>query len=227
MKTTPAAYLRSHISIEIHEVLRYLPYPKGERETPSWLKETIEHQISAVGHLIDPWGIYSIFDNVSLKDHEILGDATKIVFGICSIGKRIEEEAEGCFRKKEYLEGLILDAIGTVCTENLAELIRLEVKKEASELGLQISRRFSPGSGNWQLKGQGIIFRHFGSKPLPVKTNESFMMTPRKSLSFAYKMGTPELDEGEPDNCRNCNFYARCAFKKGDSENACKETSAR
>jgi hypothetical protein len=220
MKTL-TAYLQSNIRIEIHEVLRYLPYPKEEQETPSWLKEIIEYQIAAVRPLIDPWGIYSIFDNVSLKGHEIFRDAHKIAFGMCSIGHGIEEAAESCFRKKEYLEGLVLDAIGTVCTENLAGLIRREIKEKASNLGLRISTRFSPGCGNWQLDGQRLIFQHFSGEPLPIKTNQSFMMTPRKSLSFAYKLGMQEFEDGEPGNCRNCNLHTHCAFGKDYSDNAC------
>lgn len=220
MKTL-TAYFQSNIRIETHEVLRYLPYPKEEKETPSWLKEIVEYQISAGRPLIDAWGIYSIFDNVSLKEHEILGDAQKIAFGICSIGYGIEQATESCFRKKEYLEGLVFDAIGTVCTENLAELIRREIKEQASNPGLRISTRFSPGYGNWQLDGQRLIFQHFSGEPLRVKMNQSFMMTPRKSISFAYKLGMQEFEDGEPGNCRHCNLYTHCAFEKDYSDNAC------
>jgi hypothetical protein len=49
---TPAAYLQDKIKIESHEVLRYLPYPKGKRETPPWLEEIIEFQIAAARPLL-------------------------------------------------------------------------------------------------------------------------------------------------------------------------------
>ena len=179
----------------------------------------IEYQIAAAGPLIDPWGIYSIFDNVSLKEHHILGDAQQIAFGICSIGNRAEETAESCFRKKEYLEGLVLDAIGTVVVENLAELIRQEIKGKASELGLRMSARFCPGYENWPLDGQRLIFQHFSDEPLRVITNGSLMMIPRKSLSFAYKLGTREFDDNQTGSCRHCTLRAHCAYKKDDLDN--------
>jgi hypothetical protein len=214
-----ASYLQSDIGIEVHEVLRYLPYPRKEKETPSWITEIIEYHISAVRRPLDPWGIYSIFDNVSFKEHEVLGDAPKIAFGICSIGDKVEEMAESCFRKKEYLEGLVLDAIGTVAAENLAELIRQEIKGKASNLGLRISKRFSPGYKNWPLDGQRLIFQHFSDEPLRVTTNGSLMMTPRKSLSFAYKLGIREFEENGMGNCQHCNLRTRCAYRKDDLDN--------
>ncbi len=214
-------YFKCKVRIELPEVLRYLQYKKKETETPPWLGEIIQSQIDAAGPLIDPWGIYSVFPNVSFREHEVLRDAQEIAFGICSIGQDLEEAAAGCFRKKEYLEGLVLDAIGTAAAENLAELIRLEIKGKASNAGLHISGRFSPGYNDWNLDGQRLIFGHFSGEPLRVTINESFMMTPRKSLSFAYKLGVQTCEDSDAGNCRYCTFAPRCAFRKDDPDNTC------
>jgi len=214
-------YPHSDVGIEIHEVLRYLAYRKDEKAPPLWIKEVIEDQITTFRPLIKPWGIYSIFDNTSFKEHEILGDAGQLAFGICSIGQELEEAAESLFRKREYLEWLVLDAIGTVATEKLAELIRDEIKEKVSGTDVSISRRLSPGYGNWQLDGQHLIFQHFSSEPLKVRKNESCMMTPRKSLSFAFKLGRWKIEGTEQENCQHCNLFARCAFKKDHLGNAC------
>jgi hypothetical protein len=209
-----ADYPAAAITIEIGEVLRYLAYRKSSGETPLWLKETIEQQIAFARPLIKPWAIYSVFDNTLFSGHEVLGDAHKLAFGICSIGPELEEEAESCFREKEYLEGLLLDTIGTVAAENLAELVGGEIKERTSGLGLCISGRLSPGDGKWQLDGQDLIFERFADKHLKVKKNESFMMTPRKSLSFAYKLGVGYSKEATQGHCQNCGFNSRCSFKK-------------
>lgn len=214
------SYPASAITIETDQVLRYLAYRKEEK-IPLWINETIEQQKAFARPLIKPWGIYSLFDNISFKEHEVLGGAQKLAFGICSIGQELEEAAGRCFRKKEYLEGMLLDAIGTVAAENLAELVRQEIKGKASNFGLRISKRFSPGYNNWLLDGQRLIFRHFSDEPLRVTTNGSFMMTPRKSLSFAYKLGIQEFADNETGNCRHCTLHTRCAYRKDDRDNTC------
>ncbi len=130
----------------------------------------------------------------------------------------MEKKVEECFIKGEYLEGLVLDAVGTVAVESLAELINAEINEKASEMGFRISRRLSPGQRNWQLDGQYLIFKHFNDETLGIKINESFMMVPRKSISFAHKLSKKRMEEINLEDCQYCDLYKHCAYSKDYKE---------
>ncbi|MCL4476595.1 MAG: hypothetical protein M1508_10270 [Nitrospirae bacterium] len=206
-------YLRGNISIELPEVLRYLGYRKSKEDISPAIKEIIENQIILAYSLIKPRAIYSFIDNVFLKDYYIFKGAIKIALGICSIGSELEDLADSHFRKGAYLEWLVLDACGTVATENLVELVGDEIRSKASHEGLGISERLSPGCANWQLDGQNIIFDYFSGETVGVTINEAYMMNPRKSISFAYKLQRDGIEEARSDNCRHCELY-RCSYRR-------------
>lgn len=207
------SYQREKISIELPEVLRYSGYWKSKEDISPEIREIIGSQIALAYSLLKPRAIYSFIDNLPLKDYYIFKGATKIALGICTIGSELEDLADSHFRKGAYLEWLVLDACGTVAIENLVELVGDEIRKNVSEEGLKSSERLSPGCANWQLDGQNIIFGHFSSETVGVTINESYMMNPRKSVSFAYKLQRDGIEEARSDSCRYCELY-RCSYRR-------------
>lgn len=207
------SYQREKISIELPEVLRYSGYWKSKEDISPAIKEIIQNQIILAYSLIKPRAIYSFIDNLSLKDYYIFKDEQKIAIGICTIGRELLDMVDEHFSKRAYLEWLVLDAVGTVAIENLVELVGDEIERKASQEGLRISERLSPGCANWQLDGQNIIFSHFSNETVGVTINESYMMNPRKSVSFAYKLHRDGIEEVRSDNCRHCELD-RCNYRK-------------
>jgi len=207
------SYKREKISIEQPEVLRYLGYGKSKEDISPAIKEVVENQIALAYSLIKPRAVYSFIDNLPLKDYYIFKGAIKIALGICTIGSELEDLADSHFRKGAYLEWLVLDACGTVATEKLVELVGDEIRKSVSEEGLKSSERLSPGCAHWQLDGQHLVFSHFSHETAGVTINESYMMRPRKSVSFAYKLYGDGIEEVRSDKCLHCELY-RCNYRK-------------
>lgn len=206
-------YRQGEIRVDPGEVLRYLAYEKRGKEAPLDVRELVDREISLSVPLMEPWGIYSVSDNNKwLPDHPLFKDAEKAIFGICTIGPGIEKTAEERFRKGEYLEWLVLDAIGTAAVGNLAKVMHGDIAKKASELGLHLSCRFSPGYRNWPLDGQALVFQHFRGETLHVSINRALMMSPRKSLSFAFKLTTDGENRGPAEDCRHCDLFQRCDY---------------
>jgi len=206
-------YQKDDISIELPEVLRYLGYRKSEEDISPAIREIIGLQIALAYSLLKPRAIYSFIDNVFLKDYSIFKDAQKAAVGICTIGQELQDMADRHFKKKAYVEWLVLDAVGTVAIESLVELVGDEIKRKASQEGLMISKRLSPRCADWQLDGQNLIFSHFSNETVGVTINESYMMSPRKSVSFAYKLHRAGIEEVRSDNCRHCELY-RCNYRR-------------
>ena len=223
-------YLREYpgddIRIELTEVLRYLGYRKSKEDISPAIKEIIGNQTIHAYSLIKPRAIHSLIDNIFLKNSVTFKDAQKIAIGICTIGRELQDMVDEHFKKKAYLEWLVLDAVGTVAIENLVELVGDEIRSKASHEGLGISERLSPGCANWQLDGQNMIFGHFSSETVGVTINEAYMMNPRKSVSFAYKLQRDRIEEARSDNCRYCE-YDRCNYRRVKlKEVPCKKNKA-
>jgi hypothetical protein len=209
-------YEESDIEISVQDVVRYLGYQRRKRDIAPHIQNTIEQQITSAYSLIRPEGVYSLFGNTTFKEHPLFGDAQKIALGICTIGQAFDNAVAMHFKNREYLEGLILDAAGTVALENVAELLRREIKERTSEEGFVISRRFSPGEGDWGLDGQTLIFQYFSDENVGISLNESGMMHPRKSLSFAYTFVSGAREESRGEDCQCCSISPRCRYRKND-----------
>lgn len=212
-------YTVNEIRIRIEEILRYLAYKKEENELPSSLKKIIEQEIESAYSLIKPRALYSFVNNLSLKSHHMFENAKKIVLGVCTIGSELETQVDKHFKEKNYLEGMVLDAIGTVAVQSLVELVAGEIKENVVQQGFCISNRLGPGYGNWPLEDQHILFSHLSQEDAGVKINGSGIMTPRKSISFAYKIGRENMDKSNYGNCHSCHLSDRCAYKKNHRQN--------
>ncbi len=207
-------YQQGDISIELPEVLRYLGYGKN-KEAAYAIKDIIEEQTALAYTLVKPRSIHSFVDKIFLKKYFTFKSAQKIAIGICTIGPELQDMADQHFNNGAYLEWLVLDAIGTVAVENLVALVGDDIKRKASSEGLRISKRFSPGCANWQLDGQKLIFSHFSNETVGVTINESYMMNPRKSVSFAYTLHRDGMDKAHSgDTCEQCELYHRCSYRR-------------
>jgi cobalamin-dependent methionine synthase I len=82
------------------------------------------------------------------------------------------------------MKGLILDAIGSEATEQVARQTDRLLCKKAREMNLWPSKRFSPGYRSWNIEEQRYLFQVLPGEEIGVTLNESCMMIPRKSVSF-------------------------------------------
>jgi cobalamin-dependent methionine synthase I len=162
--------------------------------------------------LINPQGLYRIVKSDLLRKHYIFKDADLVAFGVCTIGEGLEKRVNMYFKEGEGTRGVILDAIGTVATEAVTELVNRDVEKWASENGYRFTRRFSPGYGPWDVRGQDLVFSHLGCFTAGVKLLPAKIMKPLKSVTFACKLGIGEMEEINRGRCSSCNMQGSCAY---------------
>ena len=181
---TPIIRKINEFKIEIKEkrVLRSI----GHKRKPvnSSLEKAIGAEKKKLDNLLRPLSIYTIIDYSETNKHAIFKDAVKVALCICTIGPDLEREVEDLTKKNELLKALILHSIGSEAVEEVAIQSDKIIAEEAIKMNLWPSKRFSPGYGEWDLKEQKFIFKMLPAKEIGVKLNESFMMIPRKSISF-------------------------------------------
>ena len=115
------------------------------------------------------------------------------------------------------MNGIILDAIASHAAEVTAEetnKIILEKEKEII-INKKYTSRFSPGYCQWLIDlGQKLIFDLLHTDQIQVKLTSSYMMVPRKSISFGINIG-PKVDQTlglkECKTCKikNCDYRQR------------------
>ena len=222
------------LKIDKDEVLRYQGYNERKAIKPKEIiLQIIEEEIERACNLYRPQGIYDSFKiksvslsekRVNLENHfsfsfndlaiDFLKGADYLVFGVVTIGDILENKISEYFNQKEYPRGLALDTVGTVAVRYLSQHIISIVCRESKEKNLQTTKQFTPGTTEWDISEQKYIFEIIPAYKIGVELTDSFMMTPKKSLSWAVGVGKNILKSSKDDiSCKNC-LAENCQFRK-------------
>ncbi len=90
----------------------------------------------------------------------------------------------GAVIPEESALALYADKILSDMAENLAEFVGKDLVQKFYEKNATLTRRYSPGYGDFTLDKQKDVFRLFEGTKLDVKLNEHCYMEPEKSISY-------------------------------------------
>ena len=221
------------LKIDEEEVLRYQGYHRNKAgETSEIILQITREEIEQGYCLFEPKGIYSkvMIKNISSEGRinlenglcleinnsmlNLLKGTRYLAFGLSTIGNQLEEKVVELFAKNEYPKAMALDAVGTVASKFLSNYIQSVICQEAKEQNFQTTKYFSPGSGDWNISQQKNIFQIIPAGKIGVKLTESYMMIPKKSLSWVIGMGKEIIipSKGD-DSCKTC-LAENCQFRK-------------
>ena len=133
---------------------------------------------------IRPAAVYTILDYQNTNKHPVFAEADKIALCICTIGDDLEKASAGLIKNNEMLKGFILDSLGSEAAEEVAQESDKIIADKARSMGLWPSKRFSPGYGIWDIREQSYLFSLLPAADIGIRLTDSFMMIPRKSVSF-------------------------------------------
>ncbi len=189
------------------EILIRLSNKEGRREPSDKLRSQIEKMIRvAIPHL-EEHRAYNLFDRSDLPDKSYFASATKIGMSICSIGSALPKLTENYLNEGKLSDGVILDAIGSVAADHLADIVNEEINREAEDIGLVASMRYSPGYCDMGIEDQKIIFDRVDN--VGVTLSPSSMMNPVKSVSFAINLGDKFVNR-----CKTCEKRDNCPDRR-------------
>jgi len=185
--------------IPFEKVLSRLGYLSGKTRIDKTLEEAIATEIALAKKLLSPK--YVLADSyvqlsepdetrlepglkIKSKDiHNILRGCVKAFGFALTIGPYLEEKRNLFIKEKQTTKALILDAAGSVAAEEFAESINKAFETEAAKENLALTRRFSPGYGDWDISGQKDFLLWLGAQKIGIELNEKFQMNPEKSVS--------------------------------------------
>ena len=213
--------------INRNDIYRLAGVKNNNKKLSPKLEQIIDEKIYQAQNLIVPKALYIIKDVEGVDDEKVcfkdkshvrvksfrkfISSIEKMAVALCTLGNVIDEEISAMNNKGLYTEALILDIIGSVAVEDIANKINFLVCQKAEHMGLQTSQRFSPGYKNFDLIEQENIFKMLNAGEIDVSLTKSLMMVPKKSISFCVYLGN--LKKTMPKQCTICGLV-NCEFRK-------------
>lgn len=147
------------------------------------------------------------------KISDFLKDADSIVAAAVTIGPGIEREAARFMKKGDILSGYIIDRIGSYAVESLMGSFERALREKMSEEKKSVSVRFSPGYCDWSVEEQRKIVKMTGASRIGIKLTESFMMSPKKSITAVMGIGPIGLFKSNSSQCSRCGMKD-CGYRR-------------
>lgn len=210
------------IEIDRNVICRQLGYSPDVEPSPR-ISAIINECVENAKHLISPSYFYVLKDIITVSHSsatiegpivfhshvisELLQKSSKVAVFIATIGGDLEEVACKMADNAKIVQSYVLDAIGSCLADSMASYVEARIAKQALEIGLCISRRFSPGYCDWDIGQQEMVFRVLSQEVPDVTLSEGYFMTPQKSVSGIIGIAPPENCIVEYNPCKACNKH--------------------
>lgn len=216
------------VNIGEEQVLRRQGYQGKLTALKSELREIMAQEIEEAYRLFRPRAVYTELTVAETLGSEIrlsnglvirVGGAVKIWEGLDyltvalgTIGSALEDRVDDLFSLDEYPSAVMLDSIGSVAADSVADQVNYIICEKAARTGMMVGPRLSPGYGAWQLKEQEVLFNLVPAQSIGVQLTESYVMIPRKSVSFCVGIGNKLTTRAVNLRCRHC-LKHQCQYR--------------
>ncbi len=151
----------------------------------------------------------------STKLARALRGSEAVVCYVATLGQEIEHEIGLLSNGGKLSEAYIVDAIGSVGTEQAVESFQSQMRQGLRGYGKGITLRFSPGYCDWPIEEQTKVFRVVEAGLIGVRLMDSCLMTPRKSVSGIFGIVPSSMGASLPHNpCTLCGRHD-CVGRRG------------
>jgi hypothetical protein len=127
-----------------------------------------------------------------------------------TLGLKLEKKVKDLFDEGKAVEAYILDTAGSVAITKAGNLLWDEIRQDAEAKGFKTGLRRTPGCRGIDLETQKWIFEKLADRDLGIHLTSSYMMFPRKSLSFLARFGGRLKGTS---SCKGCPQYAECTLR--------------
>jgi len=190
-----------HPLIEREDLIERLGGRK-ERAFSRSLRSKVHHSARTLYRLMSPHLLFTkerikkiergriyLHGGVTLKSPKLsraLHDSEELICFVTTIGAEIDFEINRMMRQGRLSEAFIMDAMGSVAVESLAEQFHRRMERQYSENDKAVTLRFSPGYCDWSIEEQKKLFELFDSNTAGIELMDSCLMMPRKSISAVF-----------------------------------------
>lgn len=201
-------------AINKKEILRYAGVLESSAEIDNLIDECINE--------VFPKLVYKVcFCELDINDFDLdnsrdleknLKDCSSVVIFCATIGIEIDRLIAR-YKSVSPVKSLLFQAIGAERIESLCDLFNNEIKEQKKAT----RPRFSAGYGDFSLDAQKDIFNILNpSKRIGVTLNESFLMSPSKSVTAIIGICDKPCLENI-DKCKMCN-KTDCEYRRKNED---------
>ena len=209
------------------EVLRSQDLPTGP-ELPERVDALLRSALERHLELIEPRGVLEtlptadfgpLYSGEGQNDEatplqEIFPRAGGLALYAATLGERVGGEIRSRFEEKDLALAYMLDSVASVAADRLslllAERYREKLSGPSTNGGPPKVLPYSPGYCGWHVSGQGRLFARLHPEEIGIVLNDSFLMTPIKSVSGVLVAGPGKIHRFRPDYpfCESCTTHA-------------------
>lgn len=139
-----------------------------------------------------------------------LAGAEKVALAVCTIGIALEERMKELF-SEDPVRAMALDGAGVAALGEVSDAVIEDIRRMAESHQWGSGMRAQPGQEGWPIQQQKVLFECLPTGEIGVRLTDSYLMIPRKSVSFVIGMG-PDM---RPDAvaCDFCSKRDRCPWR--------------
>lgn len=154
-------------------------------------------QISAKGYMVP-------------AEHE----GEPVLFCMVTLGDTIDKIVAKAFESYDYLDGMMLNALGDNLLFSATTDLFKQLRKEANKDGVYLSNRVEPGSMTSDMSVQKVIYDAVvPTFDLDLIITEGFMLAPSKTLAYYYRVTDEDCSNGLDHDCSTCDLTT-CSHRK-------------
>ena len=188
----------ANIKISYEDVLIRLGCLRLSTKLDAKTETLVKEGLSAAQKLIKP-KVSLIFDDITVRKDALFcqngfiiqsKDAAKLfencfkMYGIAvTIGEALEKQRDFFMKEKETFKALIFDAAGSAAAETTITLANKQIKEYEEKNGNTLTRRYSPGYGDWPLESQKDFLARLCADKIGIRMTNAYLMKPEKSVS--------------------------------------------
>ncbi len=100
-----------------------------------------------------------------------------------TVGQGLSSASGRLMAGKAMTEAMILDAYGSEAVEAVVDAVVEGLGREAGAAGFTLTRRFSPGYGDWPLSSQPGVLDALGAARIGIAAGPECILAPEKSVT--------------------------------------------
>jgi hypothetical protein len=227
MMTKTFQFAFADLNLSAPQIESFMGYKEGEDS--ALVTDLIEEILKESQEICNVKAQYTIFpgikfdnesgsveiSNTSFKVKKIVLNQIKksdsVAIFLCTAGAEIGIRSRKAMQEKDLLRGYIFDVVGSEIVEAAADLMQIELEKEAVSTGMKITNRYSPGYCGWDVAEQRKLFHLVPDNYCGIRLTESALMDPVKSISGIIGIG--KKVRLNPYTCGMCDLKD-CLYRK-------------
>jgi hypothetical protein len=139
--------------------------------------------------------------------------ADRLALFALTMGSKVSARIKECFKKNDFALGSMLDSVASLAAENAVEVYeenfyKLTKKKNTARENYVLS--YSPGYCGWHISSQKNIFEYLHPERIGISLNDSYLMSPIKSVTGVLVDGKKEIHifEANFPFCSSCKHHS-------------------